>query len=116
LRAVIGVPLEKQVHLLTKANEEHWSVKVLQAKAQNLREGRARGGRPARSALGKHLRALARCLHECDGEFAGVRSGELLELQPEELEQSSQLLERMKASVDELFHAVEAQRSQLMHG
>lgn len=108
LRAVIGIPTEKQEYLLTKANEERWSVQVLQAEAQSLRTGRTRGGRRAQSTIGKHLRALDRCLQDWSGALDSVDASE-----PEELERSLELLAKTKSSVEDLAWAIEAQRSRL---
>lgn len=108
LRIVIGLPPDKQESLLNSANEERWTVQMLQAKAQGLRADRARGGRRAQSALGKQLRMLDRCLHGWDLVLDSVSSHEL-----EELERSMQLLERMKTSVEELVEAVAVQRNRL---
>jgi hypothetical protein len=108
LRIVIGLPPDKQESLLNSANEERWSVQMLQAKAQGLRANRARGGRRAQSALGKQLRMLDRCLQDWDLVLDSVRSHEL-----DELERTLQLLEKMKASIEELSEAVEVQRNRL---
>lgn len=108
LRAVVGIPAEKQEYLLTKANNERWSVQVLQAEAQGLRTGRNRGGRRASSRLGKHIRALDRCLQDWGRSLDSMASS-----QPEELQRSLELLEKMKAAVEQLTWAVEAQRNRL---
>jgi hypothetical protein len=108
LRAVIGIPAERQEYLLTKANEERWSVQALQAQAQTLRTARTRGGRRAQSVLGKHLSAVDRCLRNWRGALESVHSGE-----PEELERSFQLLVSMRSFVEELACAVETQRNRL---
>ena len=108
LRVVIGLPPDKQESLLNSANEERWSVQMLQAKTQGLRTSRTRGGRRAQSALGKHLRMLDRCLQDWDVALDSVGSHEL-----DELERTVHLLEKMKTCVDELAEAVEAQRSRL---
>jgi hypothetical protein len=110
LRAVIGVPREKQENLLAMANDERWSVQFLQAKAQELREGRPRGGRRPQSPLEKNLRALDQCLRDCENAFDRVEAHKL-----EELDQSLQLLTKMRASVDELARAVEVRRGRLAH-
>ncbi len=110
LRAVIGVPPDRQENLLAKANEERWSVQFLQTKAQELREGRPRGGRRPQSPLEKNLRALDQCLRDCEGAFDRVEAHKL-----EELDQSLQLLTKMRASVDELTRAVEVRRGRLAH-
>jgi hypothetical protein len=108
LRVVIGIPSDKQEYLLSQANEECWSVQVLQAKAQSLRAWRPRGGRRVQSLLDKRLRAIARCLQNWS-----VGGNSIGEQEPEELERSLQLLERMKAAVEELSGELKAQRRRL---
>jgi hypothetical protein len=97
LRAVIGVPREQQEHLLTRANEERWSVQVLQMRAQNLRCDRGRGGRRPTSQLDKHLRSMDRCLQDWNRAIESVGSSG-----PRDLEQALQLVTRTKAFVDKL--------------
>jgi hypothetical protein len=109
LRAVLGVPPERQESLLAMANEERWSVQFLHAKARELREGRPRGGRRPQSHLEKSLRVLDQSLRDCEGAFDRVESHKL-----EELEQSLQVLTKMRASVEELARAVEARRGRLV--
>lgn len=109
LRTVIGIPEEKQEYLLNKANTERWTVQRLQEQAQVLRVKRSRGGRRPRSVLGKHLRVLGRCLQDCESAIDSVDSHEL-----GELEQSLEMLEKMKASVDELADALESHKSRLL--
>lgn len=108
LRAVIGVPDDQQGRLLDKANDERWSVRTLEAHAQGLRAGRSRGGRRAQSPLGKHLGVLDRCLQGYEIALSSVQSHD-----PDELDRSLQLLQKIKASVEELSGAVSARRSQL---
>jgi hypothetical protein len=108
LRAVIGVSPDKQEHILTLANEQRWSVQVLRENVQGLRAPRARGGRRAQSAIGRHLRVLDRCLQEWSGALGSVDATEM-----DELERSLRLLEKVKVFVDELACAVEVQRNRL---
>lgn len=109
LRAVIGIPVDKQEYLLSKANDERWSVQTLQAQAQRLRIGRTRGGRRVRSQLGKNLCVLDRCLENCR---VALDSGGSQEL--DELERGLAMFEKMKASMDELSAVLESRRSQLL--
>jgi hypothetical protein len=109
LRTVIGIPADKQEYLLSKANEERWSVQTLQAKALTLREGHARGGRRVQSALGKRLRSLDHCLQDWDLALDCVPQHEL-----GELERTLELLQKMQTSVEELVRAVQTQRSRLV--
>ena len=109
LRAVIGLPSAQQEYLLTRANNERWTVQALQAKAQPLRAGRMRGGRRAQSLLDKQLRTLDRCLEDWGRALESVGQQEV-----EKLEHSLHLLQKMKTSVEELAVAVQAKRSRLV--
>jgi hypothetical protein len=109
LRAVIGVPPAQQEYLLTRANDERWTVQVLQAQAQPLRAGRLRGGRRAQSLLDKQLRTLDRCLEDWGRALDSVGQQEA-----EKLERSLHLLQKLKMSVETLAVAVQAQRSRLV--
>jgi hypothetical protein len=105
LRAVIGIPADSQECLLTKANDERWTVQVLEAQAQRLRSERPRGGRQAQSVFGRKLRTLERCLRNSCEALASVEASE-----PEELERSVELLAKMRSFLQQLASAVEAQR------
>jgi hypothetical protein len=108
LRAVIGVSEEQQEYLLARANAEHWSVQTLQAEAQCLRGSRSRGGRRTQSTLGKHIRALDRCLKDCCGALDGDWSHAV-----DELNQGVQLLAKTRVRVDELAYALEVQLTRM---
>jgi hypothetical protein len=105
LRAVIGISGREQERLLTQANEERWSVQVLQAKAQNLRVSRARGGRKAQSALCRHARALDRCLQHCNRAFESVRACAV-----NDVEQSLERLGRIKSAAEDLLRTLQTQQ------
>jgi hypothetical protein len=109
LRTVIGIPDDKQEYLLTRANDERWTVQRLQEQAQVLRVKRSRGGRRPQSVLGKHLSALGRCLQDCELALDSVGSHQL-----DELERSLEILEKIKASVEELADALESHKSRLL--
>jgi hypothetical protein len=111
LRTVIGIPADKQEYLLNKANEERWSVQTLQAQAQRLRMGCSRGGRRARSPLGKQLSVLERCLQDCQLALDSVGENQL-----DELERTLAMCEKMKASVEALAGTFESRRRQLLSG
>jgi hypothetical protein len=102
LRAVIGIPRDKQEYLLRKANDERWSSQTLRTQALRLSTGPSRGGRRAQSELGKHLRRVDRWLQGYEQALDGVASHEL-----NEIERSLQLLRKVKASVEELAGVVE---------
>jgi hypothetical protein len=108
LRAVIGVPDDQQGSLLNRANDERWSVQTLEAHAQRLRTSRARGGRRAQSPLSKHLSVLDRCLGSCEAALESIESHD-----PDELERSLQVFQKIKASLEALSGAVLSRRGQL---
>jgi hypothetical protein len=108
LRAVIGLPAEKQEALLTSANEQRWSVQLLNAKAQALREGRSRGGRRAQSPLVKNLRALEQRLRDCESALEQIDSTTSVDT-----EKSMQLLTDLGTSLEQVGRIVEAWRARL---
>jgi hypothetical protein len=110
LRAVIGVPSGQQEHLLDRANDERWTVQVLQTKARHLRSGAVRGGRRAQSALDKQLRTLDRCVRQ-DWRRALDRVGQD---DVENLARIQHLLGRMKTSIEDLADEVQARRDRLI--
>jgi hypothetical protein len=110
LRAVIGIPSEQQEALLNKANDERWTVQILQVKAQTLRSRRDRGGRKAQSLLEKQLRTLDRCLVGWGKAIDSVGQQEV-----DQLERSLELLHKIKASAEELAVALQAQRRRLVN-
>lgn len=95
LRVVIGLPPERQEALLAKANEQRWSVELLQTKARELKANRARGGRRARSPLEKSLVALDQRLQDC-----ALLLEQLGSEDAEELEKNLELLARIGSSME----------------
>jgi hypothetical protein len=108
LRAVIGLPAERQEALLAVANEERWSVQVLQERAQQLKVGRSRGGRRARSPLEKNLRALDQRLRDCEGALQQLELGN-----SEELKKTLQLLMKLETALEHIGGVVETCRGRL---
>jgi len=108
LRAVIGLPAEKQEALLTTANEQRWSVQLLHAKAQEVREDRRRGGRRAQSPLEKKLRALEERLRDCESALEQLDANKV-----NDLEKNMDLLMNIGASLEQVGRAVELWRARL---
>jgi hypothetical protein len=108
LRAVLGVPHDRQESLLALANEQRWSVQHLQTRAQELKEDRARGGRRARSPLEKNLRALDQHLRACEGALLHLPASD-----SDDFEKNLILLTKLRASIEDLGHRVETLRVQL---
>jgi hypothetical protein len=97
LRTVLGLEPHHQVQLLTDANEQRWSVQVLQARVQALKSGRSRGGRRAQSPLERRLRTLDTCLRECEESLRMDESQ-----RPDVVNESLRLLTRMKQMMGKL--------------
>ena len=106
LRSVIGLDSDTQQRLLSQANSEQWTVKVLRQEALRCRStDSARGGRRAQSTLAKSLANMRRSLTECE---AGLER-EIAALSPTELEQTATLLSETLEQVTKLAR-VAAQR------
>lgn len=108
LRAVIGLPPTRQEELLAMANEERWSVQVLQAKAQEIREDRSRGGRRAQSPLEKSLCSLDQRLQECQTAFEQLEASN-----SDDIERGLRLLVVLESALERLGRSVEIWRGRL---
>lgn len=108
LRVVIGVPREKQEALLAMANDQRWSVQLLQAKAQQLKKDRSRGGRRTRSPLEKNLRALNQRLQDCEEALNQLDADAR-----DDLERSAELIVGIETSLEQVGRCVDAWRARL---
>lgn len=108
LRAVVGVPEDKQERLLTLANDQHWSVQQLEAKAQELKKSRSKGGRRLQSPLKKILRALDRHLRHHEDMLDQSRERDAVEL-----EEQLELLLKLRGVIDHMASVVKARLDQL---
>lgn len=64
LRLVLGLPQALKEQLLTKANNERWTVKKLQEEALRRKDGTTRGGRRPRPPITRSLMPIKRCLND----------------------------------------------------
>jgi hypothetical protein len=108
LRAVIGMPPDRQEELLAIANEQRWSVQLLQTKAQELRQGSSRGGRRARSPLEKNLHALNKRLLDFESALK-----ELEERGPLARKSDLKIVSELEVALQQLGHSVETLRKRL---
>lgn len=77
LRAVLGLPQQEQERLLTKADEQGWTMKRLEEEVRGLRTlsaSESHAGRPALPRFVKTVHQFARVLQDADNSFADVET------------------------------------------
>lgn len=66
LRTVLGLPSELQEKILTRANNDRWTVEALDSEVRKHKEVRkSRGGRKTQPALVDGLNKLQQCIDKC---------------------------------------------------
>lgn len=100
-RAVLGLPQEAQVRLLSQANQEHWTVAQLEVTAANVRKRESqRVGRRSAPRLVKSVGALARCLDANSETFHDL--SDIALLQSDQIESICRQLHHLRAAIERL--------------
>jgi hypothetical protein len=104
LRLVLGLPRPKQEKLLSVANTERWTVKVLEREVLRERCGtRTRGGRRVEAPITKGLRAFHRCLSDWEEVVGGSDR-----LSSREVDQTLGMIEQTRGLLDRLACSLRA--------
>lgn len=112
LRTVIGLESENQERLLSLANREQWSVKMLQDAAVRCRSTESsRGGRKRQSAVVRSLSTIRRNLRACEVDW----DEEVSSLEQQELEETATLVAETLEWVENLANLL-ARRAELRGG